>query len=79
MIRVSVDVAKMMLSKEDNMIMFMTASKLAKEYNVPYNHKAFVVIINQGVLVGLTTVFDRVPCIRDIRLQKARALTLENG
>jgi len=74
MIRVDVNIAKMILSKEDYTILFLTVAKLAENYRVPYNHKAFVVLINQGVLVGVTTIFDRLPVIREIRLSKVRGL-----
>jgi len=74
MCRVDVDIAKMLLSKEDYTILFLTVAKLAENYRVPCNHKAFVVLINQGVLVGVTTVFDRLPVISEIRLAKVRGL-----
>lgn len=66
----SVEVAMNVLSSEDKVKLFSEVIKQSKYYNVEVYHDAFVVMINQGALFGFTVLFDKLPNIKDIHLQK---------
>lgn len=64
----SIKAASKVLNSSDKVKLFDEITKQSKTYNVdPYND-AFVVMVDQNKLVGLTVIFDKLPNVRETRL-----------